>query len=111
MEINLRTSGSVTILDLNGNLTIAAGEEELTKTISQLLNGGQKYLLVNMADVPIIDSSGIGGLIKSFSRVKSAGGKLKLLKPSRTTRQLLSITGLLTVFETLDDEATALSSF
>ena len=111
MEINLRTSGSVTILDLNGNLTLGAGEEALTETISQLLKDGQKYLLVNMADVPFIDSSGIGGLIKSFSRVKSAGGKLKLLKPSTAARQLLSITGLLAVFETLDDEATALGSF
>ena len=64
-----------------------------------------------MAEVPFIDSSGIGGLIKSFSRVKGEGGRLKLLKPSQTTRQLLSITGLLSVFETFDDEAIALSSF
>ena len=111
METNLRTSGSVTILDLNGNLTIGAGEEVLSEMIAQLLKDGHKQLLVNMADVPFIDSSGIGGLIKSFSRVKTDGGKLKLLNPSRTTRQLLSITGLLSVFEIFDDEATALSSF
>lgn len=111
MEINLRTNGSVTIIDLQGNLTIGSGEEELNERIAQLIENGQNQLLVNMAEVPFIDSSGIGGLIKSFSRVKNAGGKLKLLKPSQTTRQLLSITGLLSVFETFDDEATALSSF
>src|SRR5438876_7440369 len=108
MEINVRTDGSVTILDLRGNLTIGASEEELSETIARLLTDGRKHLLLNLSEVPIIDSSGIGGLIKSFSRVKSDGGKLKLLNPSRTTRQLLSITGLLTVFEVFDDEGIAL---
>jgi len=110
MEINLRTSESVTILDLKGNLTIGA-EEVLGEMINEVVKDGQKQLLVNMAEVPFIDSSGIGALIKSFSRVKTEGGKLKLLNPSRTARQLLSITGLLSVFEIFDDEATALSSF
>ena len=110
MEINLRTSESVTILDLKGNLTIGA-EEVLGEMINEVVKDGQKLLLVNMAEVPFIDSSGIGALIKSFSRVKTEGGKLKLLNPSRTARQLLSITGLLSVFEIFDDEATALSSF
>jgi anti-sigma B factor antagonist len=111
MEINPRTHGSVTILDLKGNLTIGSGEEELGEMIAQSLSEGRKHLLLNLADVPFIDSSGIGGLIKSFTRVKNGGGKLKLLNPSRNTRQLLSITGLLSVLEIFDDEATALSSF
>ncbi len=111
MEINPRTNGNVTILDLRGNLTIGSGEEELTAIIARLLKEGQRHLLLNMAEVPFIDSSGIGGLIKSFSRAKSDGGKLKLLNPSQTARQLLSITGLLSVLEVFDDEATALSSF
>ncbi|MGQ0763917.1 MAG: STAS domain-containing protein [Acidobacteriota bacterium] len=111
MEINPRADGSVTILDLKGNLTIGSGEEELTETIAQLLGDGRKHLLLNLAEVPIIDSSGIGGLIKLFTRVKNGGGKLKLLNPSRNMRQLLSITGLLSVLEVFDDEATALSSF
>src|SRR5438445_8559070 len=98
MEINLRTNGSVTILDLKGNLTIGS-EEELNGIITRVVTDGQKHVLINMAEVPFMDSSGIGGLIKSFSHVKGEGGKLKLLNPSRTTRQLLSITGLLSVFE------------
>jgi len=111
MEINVRTGGNVTILDLHGNLTLGLGEETLTETVSQLLASGQRQFLVNLDDVPMIDSSGIGGLIKSFTRAKTQGARLKLLKPSKLVRQLLSITGLLSVFETFDDEATAVSSF
>jgi anti-sigma B factor antagonist len=86
-------------------------EEELNRVITQAVADGQTHLLVNMAEVPFIDSSGIGGLIKSFSRVKGEGGKLKLLNPTHNARQLLSITGLLSVFETFNDETTALSSY
>jgi len=111
MDIHLRTSSSVTILDLQGNLTIGTAEEKLRETINQVFTGGQKNLLINLADVPTIDSSGIGALIKSFTVVKNGGGKLKLLKPSRLARQLLTITGLLSVFETFEDEAAAVTSF
>lgn len=111
MDINLRANGNVTILDLGGNLTIGSAEEELRKSVEQLLANNQKYLLINLANVPMIDSSGIGCLVKSFTHTKHNGGKLKLLKPTRLAHQLLSITGLLSVFETFDDEATAVASF
>ena len=111
MDINLRTNGNVTILDLQGNLTIGAGEEKLRQTVEQLVADDQKYLLINLENVPMIDSSGIGILVKSFTHAKNKGGKLKLLKPTRLAQQLLSITGLLSVFETLDDEAAAVASF
>jgi anti-sigma B factor antagonist len=110
MEINLRTNEGIAILDLKGNLIIGS-EEKLGETVAQVVENGRKQVLLNMTDVPFVDSSGIGALIKSFSRVKGEGGKLKLLNPSRNTRQLLSITGLLSVLEIFDDETTALSSF
>lgn len=110
MEISLTTTENVTIIDLKGNLIIGT-EEELINVITQAVTDGQKNLLINMSEVPFIDSSGIGGLIKVFSRVKGEGGRLKLLNPTHNARQLLSITGLLSVFETFDDEAAALSSF
>lgn len=111
MEINLRSSGDVTILDLQGNLTIGDSEERLRRSIEELIAKEQKNLLVNLANVPMIDSSGIGGLVKSFTHAKRNGGKLKLLNPTRLAQQLLSITGLRSVFEIFDDEATALASF
>lgn len=111
MDINLRSEGSVTILDLQGNLTIGSAEESLRQSVEQLVAEDRKLLIVNLANVPMIDSSGIGSLVKSFTHARNKGGKVKLLKPSRLARQLLSITGLLGVFETFEDEASALASF
>jgi anti-sigma B factor antagonist len=111
MEIHIRTSGNVTILDLNGNLIIGRSEESLRETVAQLITEERRYVLINLADVPTIDSSGIGAMIKSFTSLKAANGKLKVLKPSRMARQLLTITGLLSVLETFEDESVAVSSF
>jgi anti-sigma B factor antagonist len=111
MEINIRTSGSVTILDLNGNLIIGRSEEELRETVKKLIDEERRFFILNLAEVPTIDSSGIGAMIKSFTSVKEANGKLKILKPSRMARQLLSITGLLSILETYEDESSAVSSF
>lgn len=111
MEIHIRTSGNVTILDLSGNLIIGRSEESLREIVRQLIDEERRFLLLNLSDVPTIDSSGIGAVIKSFTSVKEANGKLKVMKPSRMARQLLSITGLLSVLETYDDETSAISSF
>ncbi|MEK6325089.1 MAG: STAS domain-containing protein [Acidobacteriota bacterium] len=111
MEINVRTAGDVTVLDLKGNLTLGAGEQKMREVIDELLARGRTKLLLNLAAVPVLDSSGIGAIIKSFTTAKKDGGKLKLLNLSRLARQLLSITGLLSVLEVFDDEASALASF
>ncbi len=111
MEIHIRTSGIVTILDLNGNLIIGRSEESLRETVQKLIDEERRFLLLNLSEVPTIDSSGIGAMIKSFTSVKEANGKLKVLKPSRMARQLLTITGLLSILETYEDEPSAISSF
>ncbi len=111
MDLSLRANGKVTILDLQGNLTIGAAEETLRQSVERLVAEDQKYLLINLENVPMIDSSGIGSLVKSFTHAKNKGGKLKLLKPTRLAQQLLSITGLLSVFETFNDETSAVASF
>ncbi len=111
MEIEIRGAGKVTLLDLKGNLTIGRSEESLRETIKQLIGQGQSLIVINLSNVPMIDSSGIGAMIKSYTSVKEAGGQIKLLKPPRLARQLLSITGLLSVLETFEDEAAAVASF
>jgi anti-sigma B factor antagonist len=111
MEINLRESGPVTIIDLDGNLTIGRSEESLRETITKLIGESRNKLIINLANVPMIDSSGIGAMIKSYNSVKQSGGQVKILNPSRLARQLLSITGLLSILDTFDDEAQALKSF
>ncbi len=83
METNVRTSGTVAILELRGDLTLGSGEEKMREAINQLLAADQKHFLINLAEVPMIDSSGVGALIKAFTSVKKSGGKLKLLRPSR----------------------------
>ncbi len=111
MEIQIRTTGSVTILDLSGNLIIGMSEESLRETVKQLIAEDRRFFLINLAEVPTIDSSGIGAMIKSFTSVSEANGKLKVLRPSRMARQLLTITGLLSVLESFEDESAAVSSF
>lgn len=111
MEIHIRTTGNVTILDLTGNLTIGKSEESLREAVNRLITEERMHLLINLSEVPMIDSSGIGAMIKSFTSVQAVNGKMKVLKPSRMARQLLTITGLLSVLETFDDEKSAISSF
>lgn len=111
MEIRLRTAERVTIIELTGSLTIGRNEESLRETVTRLVNENQRFVLLNLADVPTIDSSGIGAVIKCFTSLQEANGQMKVLKPSRMARQLLQITGLLSILETYEDEQEALSSF
>ena len=111
MEITVRTNGTVTIIDLNGNLTIGRSEESLRETVTRLIGEERRHVLLNLAEVPMIDSSGIGAIIKSFTSLQDSQGKLKVLRPSRMARQLLTITGLMSVLETYEDERQAISSF
>jgi anti-sigma B factor antagonist len=111
MDIQIRNKGDVTILDIRGNLTIGKSEESLRDTINHLIAEERKHLLLNLAEVPVIDSSGIGAMIKSFTSLRAADGNMKVLKPSRMARQLLTVTGLFSVLETFEDESKAISSF
>ena len=111
MEITVRSTKTVTIIDLNGNLTIGRSEEALRETVKRLIGEERQFILLNLADVPTIDSSGIGAIIKSFTSLQEVNGKLKVLRPSRMARQLLTITGLMSVLESYEDEKQAISSF
>jgi anti-sigma B factor antagonist len=105
ITISERQAGDVTILDLDGKVTIGEG------AIRRLLGDGKSKILMNLAGVGYIDSSGIGELVSSFTAVNKEGGTLKLLKLTQKIQDLLAITKLLTVFDVYDDEATALASF
>ena len=111
LNINERQAGDVTVLDMSGKITIGEGSVALRTAIRRLLEEGKKRILLNLAQVSYIDSSGIGELVSSFTAVKKEGGTLKLLKLTQKIQDLLAITKLLTVFDTYDEEATALSSF
>ena len=111
ITISERQAGDVTILDLEGKVTIGEGSVALRSAIRRLLGEGKKKLLLNLGKVGYIDSSGIGELVSSFTAVNKEGGTLKLLNLTQKIQDLLAITKLLTVFDTFDDEASALASY
>ena len=111
MKIGERKQGDVTILDVKGKITIGVGDVALRESVGQALESGAKNLLINLADVSTIDSSGIGELVSAFTTVTNRGGKLKLSSLPPKVTDILQITQLITVFEVYDDEAEALGTF
>ena len=111
LSINQRQAGDVAILDLNGEVRIGDSATALRGAIRELVAAGNKKILLNLAGVRYIDSSGIGELVSSFTAVKKEGGNLKLLSLTQKIQDLLAITKLLTVFDTYDDEPSALASY
>jgi len=111
LNISERQAGDVTVLDLGGKITIGEGSVSLRSAIRRLIEEGKKKILLNLAQVSYVDSSGIGELVSSFTTINREGGQLKLLNLTQKIQDLLTITKLLTVFDVYDDEATALNSF
>jgi anti-sigma B factor antagonist len=101
----------VTILDLSGRITLGEGSVVLRDQIRELLAKDQKNILLNLADVTYIDSSGIGELVSAYTAVRNKGGELKLLNLTKKVHDLLQITKLYTVFDIKDDEAAAVAAF
>jgi anti-sigma B factor antagonist len=106
-----RDAGKVTVVDLSGRITLGDGSALLRKTVRGLLDDQRMEILLNLADVDYIDSSGIGELVSGFTAVKNRNGNLKLLHLTKKVRDLLQITKLFTVFDVYTDEGTAVRSF
>mgnify|MGYP003352693880 CR=1 FL=1 len=111
MQIEERTAGDVTILDVTGKMTLGEGAEALKDKVNSLVHQGRKKLILNLEAVPYIDSAGLGEIVRTYTTVSRQGGSLKLLNLTKRITDLLSITKLLTVFETYDNEADAVRSF
>ena len=111
MHIDQRGVGDVVVLDLKGKITLGEGDELLKDKVNSLVNQGHKKIVLNLADVPYIDSAGLGEIVRTYTTVSRQGGSLKLLNLTKRITDLLSITKLLTVFETFDSENEAVRSF
>src|SRR5213078_1734951 len=111
LNISERQVGDITVLDMVGKITIGEGSVALRMAIRRLLEEGKKKILLNLAGVGYIDSSGIGELVSSYTAIDREEGQLKLLNLTQKLQDLLTITKLLTVFDSYDDEAEALSTF
>ena len=111
MEITERTIAAVTILDLSGRLTIGEGAQMLKDKSESLVFQGRSQVIVNLAAVPYIDSGGLGQLVACYTTIAKAGGRLKLLNVGTRNHDLLSITKLVSVFDTFDSEKEAIESY
>lgn len=111
VKLSTRQVGDVTVIDAEGRITLGEGSTTFRDAIRDLSAKGVKKILLNLADISYIDSSGIGEMVSSFTTVTNGGGQLKLLNLTKRVKDLLQITKLYTVFEVFDDEAAALRSF
>jgi anti-sigma B factor antagonist len=111
MQIDERKVGSVTILDLKGKLTLGDGDELLRTKVNALVQAGERRIVLNLGEVPYIDSAGLGEVVRTYTTVKKQDGMLKLLNLTKRIQDLLMITKLLTVFDTYDNEPDAVRSF
>jgi anti-sigma B factor antagonist len=110
MDMQERTIGSVTILDLSGRV-VAAGDSSLHDKIHSLVFQQRRHILLNLAGVPTMDSAALGELVAAHTTVSRAGGQIKLVNLTKRIHDLLTITRLATVFDTFDSEVDALASF
>ena len=111
ITIEERAAGRVTVLDIVGRLTIDRGAQHLRDKVNSLIAQERTGILLNLKDVPYIDSGGLGQLVASYGSVVKKGGSLKLLGVNSRNHDLLSITRLVTLFESFDSEAEAVQSF
>lgn len=112
MSLTKRSVGDVMIVSVTGEMTAGTGIGVLLKdTVRSLLQQGHRKLLIDLAGVPYMDTSGLGELVQSFATTENRGGSLKLMKPTRRIKDLLTITKLQSVFECCDSEADALAAF
>ncbi|MGA8761765.1 MAG: STAS domain-containing protein, partial [Candidatus Sulfotelmatobacter sp.] len=110
-KITTREVDHVTIVDIAGRIVLGDEIGALRDTIRGLTTQGKKKIVLNLAQVDFIDSSGVGELVSSFTSVRNAGGELKLLSLTKKVHDVLHVTKLYTVFDIKDDEFTAVKSF
>lgn len=111
MKTKVREVGNIAILEVKGKIMMGEGDVQIRDEVKKLIAQGKKNILVDLGEVTMIDSSGLGELVGSFTSVTRQGGKMKLLKLAKRVHDLLQITRLYTVFEVFDDEAKAVKSF
>jgi len=111
MKVNTREIGKVTVIDLNGKITIGKGDLVLREAVENVLTTGKRRILLNLAKVNYMDSAGIGELVACYKRVVEKEGLMKLVNPGGRVQDLLALTKLDEYFETYATEGEALASF
>ena len=111
MDIEVRSLGQVKVVKLRGKLSLGDAVERLRADLYELMANGDARIVLDLTEVPIIDSSGIGLLVKSLTSAKQLGGSIRLLNPSKFVIQTLKMIGLLSLFEVFVDPEQAMASF
>lgn len=106
-----RTQGDVTIIDVKGRITLGSGNVEMREKVNDILDLGKKRLILNLAELSYLDSSGVGTLVGCYTSAQNREAELKLVNLTHKIRDLLAITKLLTVFDTYETEEEAIKSF
>ena len=111
LQISIRESGDVTILDLQGRVTIGVDSDLLSGQLENLVANGVRNLLLNLADVTQLDSSGVSAIVGTYVSLRRQGGSLKLLCPRGRVRAVLQVIHMPEIIPTFEDETEALASF
>jgi anti-sigma B factor antagonist len=111
MDISVRKRGAVQLVHLRGDLRLGAPVDEFRQVMEEFLNAGDTKVVLEMAEVRILDSSGIGALVKYLKSTRERGGALKLVKPTDFAIKTLRVVGVLNLFEVFDEAAAAVASF
>ncbi len=110
MTTKLRQSGKAAVLEVDGKLKLGESVDQFRTQWSEAINGGAKILVIILGNVPMIDSSGLGSLMRCYSALKAVGGRVKLVGANEVVRQALGVTHLDKLFDFYDNEAAALAS-
>jgi anti-sigma B factor antagonist len=111
VDIDIRSLGSLKLLKIRGRITLGVGVDRLRDTLEDLLVGGSNRWVLDISEVAMIDSSGIGLLVRYLTAAKQQGGALKLLNPTKFALQSLKMIGVLNLFEVFQDQEAATASF
>ena len=111
MHVDVRNSDDIIIVDLDGRLVAGDGDELLHDVVNDLLANDWKKILINLSNVPVIDSSGMGELVASQKIARRFGASVKLLRMQSRVQQALRLSQILPLFEIFDDETAALAAF
>jgi anti-sigma B factor antagonist len=110
LSVNTRKVQDVIVVDMSGRLAAGEGVMLLRNTVRHFTEDGNRKFVLNLGSVSYIDSAGLGELISTYTTLRNKGGDVKLLNLTKTAKDLLQMTKLLTVFDTYDDEPKAIQS-
>jgi anti-anti-sigma factor len=109
VDVSVINHGTATVIRLRGSLKLGNGVEDLTKTFDQIFQQGQKKVVLSIAEVPMVDSSGIGLLVRSHTHCVKQGGGITLVQPSKFVIQTLQLVGVLRMFPVVESEEQGLA--